>query len=103
VEEDPRSSGVLVTTSAADVEISWATREELVKRLRRASGGQPVAQAFETAGTSHPVELDEDGKRRLLAELTFWLDNPGSAPLPSDARALFRALESERHGGPRES
>ena len=98
--DDPRINRVLVSTGSGDVEISSETRDQLVKRLARSSRGQPVADELSSVSPSAAVELDEEGKSRLLAELTYWLDNPGAAPLPKDARALFRALEGERGAGP---
>lgn len=84
-----------VATAPGDVELSPGTREELTKRLRRMTAAGSVVDAFAAAERSDTVRLDEQGKRRVLDELTFWLDNPGENGFPDDARALFRALAEE--------
>jgi hypothetical protein len=99
VDESLRINRVKVATASGPVEITWATREELIKRLRWLTGAEAIVKAFVAAGTSKPVELDEAGKRRLFDELVFWLGNPGKSPFSDDARALYRALAQEV-GGP---
>lgn len=71
------------------------TWDELTKRLGRMPAAGSVAATFAAASASDTVRLDEQGKRRVFDELTFWLDNPGDLGFPDDARALFRALAEE--------
>ena len=84
-----------VATASGPLEIGAETLKQLVRRLGGLSRGKPVLLAFEQAGESRSVERDLEGKRQLLAELSFWLDHPGPERFPDDARALYRALAGE--------
>jgi hypothetical protein len=88
-------SCVHVATAPGAIELSSQTLKELTKRLGRMTGSGSVAATFEAAGPSDTVALNEQDKRRVFDELTFWLDNPGPSGFPDDARALFRALAKE--------
>jgi hypothetical protein len=82
-------------TASGELEVCAETRAQLVRRLGSLRRGHAVQRVLSEAGTARPVELDGDGKRQLLAELSFWLDNPGPGGFPDDARALYRALAGE--------
>ena len=81
---------IKVVTASGEVELSRATYAELAKRVER--GPARLAASLQPGASS---ELDEQSKRCILDELTFWLDNPSPDGFPDDARALFRALAEE--------
>jgi hypothetical protein len=85
---------VTVATASGDVELSVVTAAKLAKRLRLLDTTRPTAAAFESAG-AEAIELNEDGKRLVFDELTYWLDSAGARTFPDDARKLFRALADE--------
>jgi hypothetical protein len=91
---------VKIATTSGEIELSSGTGAELTRRLRRSTASQPAAAALETNGTAGPVKLDEESRRRIFDELTFWLDHAGASGFPDDARALFRALAGELNKGP---
>ncbi len=94
--EKLRRTRVKVRVGGEDVEITWATRSELLKLLQRAAGTLQVVLYFENVGANRPVDLDRDGKEHLFRALTYWQDNPPiGKPFPDDAQALWTALADE--------
>jgi hypothetical protein len=95
-EEKLRRVRVKVFVGGGDVEITWATRNELVKLLQRAAGALQVVLYFENVGALRRVDLDRDGKEHLFRALTHWQDRPAiGKPFPEDAQALWTALADE--------
>ena len=87
---------VKVLVGGGDVEIAWATRNELLKLLQRAAGTLQVVLYFENVGALRPVDLDRDGKEHLFRALTYWQDHPSAGkPFPDDAQGLWTALADE--------
>ena len=78
-----------VLVGGEDVEITWATRNELLKLLQRAAGTLQVVLYLENVGTLRPVDLDRDGKEHLFRALTYWQDHPatGSRSLTTPRRS----------------
>ena len=94
--ENLRRVHVKVLVGGRHVEITWATRNELVKLLQRAAGTLHVVLYFENVGALRPVDLDRGGKEHLLRVLTQWQDRPAiGKPFPGDAQALWTALADE--------
>ncbi len=86
----------MVRAGGEDIEITWATRNELLKLLQRAAGTLQVVLSFENVGASQPVDLDRDGKEHLFRALTYWQAHPDTGkPFPEDAQALWTALADE--------
>ena len=95
-EEKLRRVHVKVLVGGEDVEITWATRNELLKLLQRAAGTLQVVLYLENVGTLRPVDLDRDGKEHLFRALTYWQDHPAPGKsFPDDAQALWTALADE--------
>ncbi len=88
-------AALTVVTASGGIEISRATKEQLVKRLGGLSRGHAARKVLTEADASRPVKLDDDGMRQVFAELSYWLDHPGPDGFPDDARALYRALAGE--------
>lgn len=85
-----------VRVGGEDIAITWATRNEILKLLQRASGTLHVVLYFENVGARRPVDLDDDGKQHLFRALTYWQDHPSfGKPFPGDAQALWTALADE--------
>jgi hypothetical protein len=94
--EELRRAHLIVRVGGEDVAITWATRNEILKFLQRAPGSLHVVLYFENVGSRRPIDLDDDGKQRLLQALTQWHDHPAiGKPFPDDAQALFTALAGE--------
>jgi hypothetical protein len=85
-----------VRAGGEDVEITWTTRNELLKLLQRAAGTLQVVLYFENVGATRSIDLDDDGKAHLFRALTYWHDHPAiGKPFPDDAQALWTALADE--------
>ena len=85
-----------VLVGGEDVEITWATRNELLRLLQRAAGTLQVVLYLENVGTLRPVDLGGHGKEHLFRALTYWQDHPATGkPFPDDAQALWTALADE--------
>jgi hypothetical protein len=95
-EEQLRRAHLRVRANGEDVEITWATRNELLRLLQRAAGTLQVVLYFENVGATRPIDLDQDGKSHLFRALTYWQDHPAiGKPFPDDAQALWTALADE--------
>ena len=94
--ENLRRVHVTVRAGGENVEITWATRNELLKLLQRAAGGHQVVLYLENAGAIRPVDLDRDGNEHVFRALTYWHDHPAiGKPFTDDAQALWAALANE--------
>jgi hypothetical protein len=94
--EELRRACLKVRAGGRDVEIRWATRNELLKLLQRAPGTLQVVLYFENVGGIRTVDLDRDGKTHVFNALTYWQDHPAiGKPFPDDAQALWAALADE--------
>jgi hypothetical protein len=68
-----RLDHVEVATVRGTVTISWAARDELVKRLRELEVGSSAVRAFEAVGATRPVVLSEpEGVNAVLAAIESW-------------------------------
>ena len=95
-EEQLRRTYVKVLAGGEYVEITWATRSELLRLLQRAAGTLQVVLYFENVGAIRSIDLDRDGKNHLFRALTYWKDHPAiGKPFPDDAEALWKALANE--------
>lgn len=91
-----RRARLNVRADGKDVDITWTTRNELLKRLQRAPGTLQVVLYFENVGATRSIDLDLDGKTHLFRALTHWHDHPDiGKPFPDDAQALWTALADE--------
>jgi hypothetical protein len=94
--EELRRARLKVRAGGKDVEITWTTRNELLKLLQRAAGTLQVVLYFENVGATRSIDLDHDGKSHVFRALTYWHDNPAiGKPFPDDAQALWTALADE--------
>jgi hypothetical protein len=87
---------VQVATSRKTIEIPWASRQDLVERLREHPSGAPLVASFEALGTSAPVPVVEVGQRALLETLELWIEDVERQGLPTGLRELYVALLEER-------
>jgi hypothetical protein len=101
--EELRRAHLIVRVGGEDVAITWATRNEILKFLQRASGALNVVLYFENVGARRPVDLDNDGKQHLFQALTYWRDHPAiGKPFPEDALTLLTALADDLEATPPE-
>jgi hypothetical protein len=84
-----RLGRVQVATSGGTSEISWATRTELLRRLRHHDGTLAVVRTFEAVGASRPVELTDGAKHVLLGVVSAWVDADDA---PEEVAELRREL-----------
>jgi len=61
-----RRANLMVRVGGEDIAITWATRNEILKFLQRASGALNVILYFENVGARRPVDLDNEGKHHLF-------------------------------------
>ena len=88
------SDGLRVDVAGDVVEIAWAERDWLLKKIRVVSGFQTIVGKFEAVGASGPVKLDFDERARLRAPLEFW-----ERELPDGLVRLLAALIQAAPGG----
>jgi hypothetical protein len=87
-----RLNCVHVAASTGTVEIPWATRDQLLERLRQRRDALPIVRAFEAVGATRPVELDTNGKALLIEALGSWIDRADEDALPAGLLELRTAL-----------
>jgi hypothetical protein len=80
---------------ATTVEIPWDSRQALLERLRREGEADDMIGAFQAVGTTSPVKLKPDAKRRLLATCEAWLMEATRQGLPPGIFELRNALQDE--------
>jgi hypothetical protein len=83
----------LVQVSAGDglVSLPWASRQELLAEVPRLDSMRPTRKAFESAGTSRPVELTLEQKAGLLGIIGYW-EAHGHEGLPEGIGELRSAM-----------
>lgn len=86
---------VKVSTRVGDVKIPWATRQELLDRLRARDDARAVVDAFEAVGTSVPVTLDDSGKGVLLGVVRDWVSVERSDGVPAGILELRNRLADD--------
>jgi hypothetical protein len=87
-----RLDRVQITTSGGAVVIPWATRDQILERLRQRRDALPIIRAFEAVGATRPVELDTNGKALLIEALGSWIDRLGEGEAPAGLAELRVAL-----------
>ena len=60
-----------MTSVSGDVVISWAERDALLDELVPLKDAASIVCAFEAVGSSRPVILEADERRRVLVALSF--------------------------------
>jgi hypothetical protein len=78
---------------ATTVKIPWDSRDALLERLRREGDADPIIAAFRAVGTSAPVKLKPEAKRRLLDTCEAWLVEATTEGLPPGIFELRNALQ----------
>lgn len=91
--------GDVVVRDASTVEIPWASRQELLERLRREGDAEAIIAAFEAVGATAPVKLTKEAKRRLLDICEAWLFEDHVDGLPEGIFDLRNALQDESAWG----
>ena len=89
-----RLNRVLVAGTQGDVAIPWDSRVTLLERLRAEGDADDIIRAFEAVGTTSPVKLSPEQKRRLLSTVKLWLVAAG-ASVPEGIYALRNMLQHE--------
>jgi hypothetical protein len=87
-----RLDWIHVATAGGAVRFPWATRQELLERLRRAGRSLEVVRAFEAVGATRPVELTDDGRNVVLDTLSRWLDEGDGTVAPEGVAELRQEL-----------
>ena len=99
--EARRLGTVMVRTTLDTVTIPWASREELLARLRRRL--DPIAleviRTFEDVGASSPVVLGSEAEALLTGEVEASLIEVSVSNLPEGIWDLRCALIDEAHRG----
>jgi hypothetical protein len=70
--ERSRLDQVYVDVAGNVVEIAWADREWLLRKIETVAGFETIVAQFIAVGASRPVELDFDERARLRAALEVW-------------------------------
>jgi hypothetical protein len=70
--ERSRLDQVRVDVAGDVVEITWAERDWLLRKINVVAGFETIVAKFDAVGASKPVELDFDERARLRAPLEFW-------------------------------
>ncbi len=99
MDDRSRLDRVQVDVAGNVVEITWAERDWLLKRVYRVAGFETIVAKFEAVGASRPVELDFDERARVRAPLEFW-EHDLQDGLARLLDALVRAAPGG-HGTPR--
>jgi hypothetical protein len=77
--------------------ISWAAREELVRRLDARDGGASAAKAFRDVGASRPARFTIDEKEQLAIVLDEWMRYADRDLRPEGVFELRSALANDLH------
>jgi hypothetical protein len=91
--ERSRLDHLYVDVAGTLVEISWAERDWLLRKIRVVAGFETIVWKFEAVGASRRVRLDFDDRARLRAPLEFW------GELPDGLAQLLDALVQAAPGG----
>ena len=92
--ERSRLDQVHVDVAGTLVEIAWAERDWLLRKIATVAGFETIIEKFKAVGASRPVELDFDERARLRAPLEFW-----EHELPEGLVRLLVALVRAAPGG----
>ena len=92
-----RLDWVKVATSRGNIVIPSASRDTLLREIRRIDSAKSIRDAFENVGASTPVELSRDDKMNLLELLDFWSTEVSVAKLPDGIWDLRNALADDLH------
>jgi hypothetical protein len=93
---------VEIATIRGPLDITWAARDELLHEIRHLDSLKPLRDAFEAAGASRPVALDEAMKVGLLQVLHMWSRNlaEGISELPGGLDQVRHAIADELAANP---
>ena len=87
-----RVDWVTVATSRGNVVIPWASRDTLLREIRRIESAKSIRAAFEDVGAGNPVKLSRDDEANLVELLNFWSTEVSVAKLPEGIWDLRNAL-----------
>jgi hypothetical protein len=90
-----RNERVRVRYSRGAVEIPWASRQELLERLRPLDSMAAIVEAFEAVGTNRPVDLSPEQVEALVLALDEWFEDVGRQGLPPKIEELRNALHDD--------
>jgi hypothetical protein len=90
---------ILGSRPASTTEIPWDSRHLLLERLEAAGGADDVIAAIRGPGTSAPVRLTRQQKRRLPEVVEGWLVEENTTGLPQGIFELRNALTDEQIWG----
>jgi hypothetical protein len=91
-----RLDWVTVALSRGHVEIPWASRDELLERLRTVHSAAGVVTAFEAVGASQPVTLNADQETTLHEVVRNWFNEVGADNLPPGIATLrYRLIDED--------
>ena len=87
-----RLDWVTVATSRGNITIPCASRDTLLREIRRIDSAKSIRAAFESVGASSLVKLSLDDKRNLVGLLNFWSTEVSIPRLPEGIWDLRNAL-----------
>ena len=93
-----RLSTARVSVGDEAVELPWASRSELLERLRSLDGTGNLVRRFEAVGATRPVDLDDASASVLADVLAGWVDEAGPDSLPPGIFDLYDAVAGEGSG-----
>ena len=92
-----RLDWVTVSTSQGNVAIPWASRDTLLREIRRIDSAKSIRDGFDGVGASTTVELSRGDKAILVELLNFWSTEVSVAKLPEGIWDLRNALVEDLH------
>lgn len=95
-----RLDQITIALSSGNVPLTWASRQQLMARLRHIESSAKIRATFEAVGTTKPVELTVGQKAALLTALMDWaLGRDGYEAMSPELFTLRNLLTEDVVGG----
>ena len=88
---------VQLASQSRPLEISWADRDKLIRRIGNLQSARAVVARFESVGAS-PVELSDDEKGFLVVAIKAWMQDAGQDRVPGGLLRLRDGLLDDLRG-----
>jgi hypothetical protein len=93
-------NSITVAYAHGTVRLPWASRDELLARIRHLEAGASTVRAFEAVGASAPVRLERVDVFVLIDVIEEWMKEVGADALPEGVFDLRNALYDDIHNDP---